>query len=481
MNSAIKLPSMHRRSRSILQLFKQLVGKRITTNASCDPLGPPDWESLGFLLHETASENGCEAKSRANVGRILYFYRRCTVEDRKRFMSLLNESFDVDEKGVRKSIDAYLNSSDSRSRSATVGSLLKSLESPRCRILRQFNLLPQGVQELVDMRAELLRVQENGDLAGMDQDMLRLFTSWFDSGFLELKSIGWNSPASLLEKLIRYEAVHEITSWGDLRNRVDSDRRCYAFFHARMPDEPLIFVEVALVRGIAENVQALLDENSPTLDPHLADTAIFYSISNAQDGLRGVSMGEFLIKRVVEQLLHEFSNLQTFSTLSPVPGFSRWLNRVLELPDRLPNNLREFFLNNKEDIPGAIRDQLGSTVGNSAALTSQLKDWLQSEVAYFLTKEKKNGAPVDPVAKFHFSNGASLGQINWLADNSKAGLRQSFGLMVNYCYKPDEIDLNCQVYAESGELPMSSEVGKLVTKAQSRRGGSGGTKNKMEK
>jgi malonyl-CoA decarboxylase len=472
---------MHKKSRSIMQLLRQLVGKRITADVANDPLGSLDWESLSVLLHEMASEKGGEAKSRINVGRLLDFYRRCKADDQKRFMSVLNESFDVDEKVVRVSIDVYLSAPDLRSRSATVGRLLKSLESPRSRILRQFNLLPQGVHELVDMRADLLRLQDNGDLAGMDQDMLRLFTSWFDSGFLELKSIGWNSPASLLEKLIRYEAVHEITSWGDLRNRVDSDRRCYAFFHARMPEEPLIFVEVALVQGIANNVQELLDETSPTLDPNVADTAIFYSISNAQVGLRGVSMGEFLIKRVVEQLLQEFPKLNNFSTLSPVPGFSRWLNKTFDRPETLPNDLREFFLSNKADIPTAIREQLGSPAGDNIVLASQLKAWLQSEVAYFLTKEKKKGEPVDPVARFHFSNGASLGQINWMADNSKSGLRQSYGLMVNYYYTLGEIDLNGQVYSEQGELPVSSEVGKLVAKAELRRCGGGAMHNKVEK
>jgi malonyl-CoA decarboxylase len=472
---------MHKKSRSIMQLLRQLVGKRIAADVANDPLGSLDWESLSVLLHEMASEKGGEAKSRINVGRLLDFYRRCTADDQKRFMSILNESFDVDEKVVRESIDVYLNAPNLRSKSANVGRLLKSLESPRSRILRQFNLLPQGVHELVDMRADLLRLQDNGDLAGMDHDMLRLFTSWFDSGFLELKSIGWNSPASLLEKLIRYEAVHEITSWGDLRNRVDSDRRCYAFFHARMPEEPLIFVEVALVQGIANNVQELLDETSPTLDPNVADTAIFYSISNAQEGLRGVSMGEFLIKRVVEQLLQEFPKLKNFSTLSPVPGFSRWLSKTLDRPETLPNDLREFFLNNKADIPTAIREQLGSTAGDNIALESQLKVWLKSEVAYFLTKEKKNGAPVDPVARFHFSNGASLGQINWMADNSKSGLRQSYGLMVNYYYTLGEIDLNGQVYSEQGELPVSPDVGKLVTKAELRRCGGGAIENKVEK
>lgn len=465
-----KLPVAHIKNRSIMQLLRYLIGQSTSAEVVREPLRTSDWEKCETLLHDIASEKGGEAKSRESLVRLLDLYRHSTEEDRKQFMSVLNYSLGVDDESVRSSIEVYLSASDDRSKSLSASKLLKSLESPRFRILRQFNLLQNGVQELVNIRSELLRLDQGGDLADLDQDMLRLFTNWFDSGFLELKRIGWDSSASLLEKLIRYEAVHEITSWGDLRNRVDSDRRCYAFFHARMPDEPLIFVEVALVQGIAENVQELLDENLPTLDPYAADTAIFYSISNAQDGLRGVSMGEFLIKRVVEQLLHEFPKLQNFSTLSPVPGFSRWLNERLELSDSLPVTLVDLLSDKDLDFSTAVRDQICLAGGDNQNSIGPLKEWLKCEMAHFLTREKKNGKPVDPVARFHFSNGASLGKINWFADNSKTALRQSYGMMVNYFYKLDEIDANCQAYAEGGELPVSIEVQGLALRSPLRRG-----------
>lgn len=347
-----------------------------------------------------------------------------------------------------------------------------SLESPRLGILRQFNLLPNGIHALVDLRADMFRLAKADEFLALDQDLLRLFAAWFDVGFLELKRIGWGSPASLLEKLIRYEAVHEIKSWSDLRNRLDSDRRCYAFFHGRMPDEPLIFVEVALVREVASSVQALLDESQPTLDPEQATTAIFYSISNAQAGLRGVSMGEFLIKRVVQQLMQEYPKLRTFATLSPIPGFGRWLEKRLtdpEYPDTIPAELAAPMAPPGKSRSEAIQQLLAGEIDGSLPRQPRLKAWLKSECAYYLLNEKSKKHPLDPVARFHFSNGASLGQINWLADTSRHGLRQSCGLMVNYLYKLREIDANHQAYAHDGSLAAASEVEKLQETALLRR------------
>ena len=208
--------------------------------------------------------------------------------------------------------------------------LRRALEPPRLRLLTQFTTIPDGRKFLVDLRAFLLKVRRDDKLlAALEADLRGLLAAWFDIGFLELQRIDWNSPAALLEKLVGYEAVHEIRSWRDLKNRLDSDRRCYAFFHPRMPGEPLIFVEVALVKGLAGSVQGLLDEKAPLLDPREADTAIFYSISNCQQGLAGISFGNFLIKRVVEELSGEFRNLKTFATLSPIPGFRAWLDEKL--------------------------------------------------------------------------------------------------------------------------------------------------------
>ena len=313
------------------------------------------------------------------------------------------------------------------------------------------------------MRADLQRIDDGcGGLAALDRDLMRLLASWFDVGFLELRRIGWNSSAALLEKLIRYEAVHEITSWSDLRNRLDSDRRCYAFFHPRMPEEPLIFIEVALLREVAASVQTILDESQPTLDPNAANVAVFYSISNTQPGLKGVSFGEFLIKRVVEQLQIEFPGLKIFSTLSPVPGFMEWLQRqdVEGLGRNLPPELD--FIVSGDARTRASRLQAAIVGRQDRMAGRRIEDWTRRQCARYLLTERRGNAPLDPVGRFHFSNGASLARINWLADNSPRGLRQSAGLMVNYLYSLKEIEKNHKMYCDSGILAASRQIRRLL-------------------
>ncbi|CAG0951875.1 partial malonyl-CoA decarboxylase, partial [Anaerolineales bacterium] len=286
------------------------------------------WADIAKIMHESARFEGHDAVARSRIGRLLRFYRGSDDSDKRRFLTQLNEAFGPDPQLIRVAIDAYIKADEQSTRESALESLRNHLDSPRLKLLGQFNLMPEGVEELVRMRADLQRIDDGcGGLAALDRDLMRLLASWFDVGFLELRRLGWNSSAALLEKLIRYEAVHEITSWSDLRNRLDSDRRCYAFFHPRMPEEPLIFIEVALLREVAASVQTILDESRPTLDPTAANVAVFYSISITQPGLKGVSVGEFLIKRVVEQLQIEFPGLKIFSTLSPVPGFMEWLQR----------------------------------------------------------------------------------------------------------------------------------------------------------
>ncbi|MCB1777160.1 MAG: malonyl-CoA decarboxylase family protein, partial [Candidatus Competibacteraceae bacterium] len=337
----------------------------------------------------------------------------------------------------------------------------------------QLNALPEGFLFLVDLREELLSwSRDDLALAALERDLLSLLTSWFDVGFLELRRITWDSPASLLEKMIAYEAVHPITGWGDLKNRLSSDRRCFAFFHPRMANEPLIIVQVALVNGIADNVQTLLDETAPVLDPHVADTAIFYSISNAHDGLSGISFGNFLIKRVVDELAGEFKNLKTFATLSPVPGFQRWLDRQLSEPD---HDVETEFLT------AAERKALASAAGTGKEPASlktllQAPDWSQKPelakalkhplmrlCARYLVKEKRDSLSVlDPVARFHLANGARVEQINWLGDTSAKGLSQSAGMMVNYLYKLNDIEANHEAYRGEGKVTTSSVIRSLL-------------------
>ena len=300
----------------------------------------------------------------------------------------------------------------------------------------------------------------------LDEDFAFLFSSWFDLGFLELEPINWSSPADLLEKLIAYEAVHEIRSWSDLKNRLESDRRCYAFFHPRMPEEPLIFVEVALVQGIAGSVQTLLDEEAPTMRAEEADTAVFYSISNTQAGLRGISFGNFLIKMVVEDLRRNLPGLSKFVTLSPIPGFMKWLSTTeedIELPERTQTVLERLLGEEKSNRD--LLMNLFSRKGwqNKKVIADAVQVPLSKLCANYLVEQKsKPKLPLDPVARFHLGNGARLQQINWLGDTSKKGFKQSAGFMVNYLYDLDFIEKNHEEFAQQGEIATSSSVKKLL-------------------
>ena len=274
---------------------------------------------------------GGEVTARARAADLGRTYLLLDAEGRERFLRLLAGEFDVDRAEIDRCCSELARAEGADQRAAAERALRDALEPPRITLLRQFNALPEGVKFLVDRRAELLDLGRHDPLLrGLADDLRRLLANWFDIGFLELKRIGWESPAALLEKLMAYEAVHEIRSWGDLKNRLEADRRCFAFFHPRMPDEPLIFVEVALVAGMTGNISALLDEAAPVGDPQAADTAIFYSISNCQHGLSGISFGDFLIKRVVDALAADLPRLKVFATLSPVPGFRAWLDRQHE-------------------------------------------------------------------------------------------------------------------------------------------------------
>ena len=280
-----------------------------------------------------------------------------------------------------------------------------------------------------------------------------------------MRAISWDSPAALLEKLIAYEAVHEIRSWADLRNRLDRDRRCYGFFHPRMPDEPLIFVEVALVKGLAGSVQALLDENAPVADPKEADAAIFYSISNTQDGLRGISFGSFLIKRVVDALAADLPQLKIFSTLSPIPGFRRWLEGALVAdPELLPDTARAAIA--ERDAAFADPEALSKLLAapgweQDKALAAALHEPLERLCARYLTVQPK-GRLLDPVARFHLGNGARIERLNWLGDVSAKGLKESAGLMVNYLYRREDIEDNHEAYARDGTVAVSAEIADLL-------------------
>ena len=335
--------------------------------------------------------------------------------------------------------------------------------SPRRRLLQRFSVYPQGVQFLVDLRAEILPfLKTDKRLMALDVEMEYMFSTWFDVGFLNLRRISWDSPASLIEKLIQYEAVHDIKSWADVKNRLDSDRRCYGFFHPRLPGVPLIFVEVALVDEMAAGIMPLLDEQAAASDLGKATTAIFYSISNTQPGLRGVSFGDSLIKRVVETLKDEFPKLKVFATLSPIPGFRSWLGKnAAALLDKVADKDRTALaqaIGSDALTPGNFL----AAIENPLALPdkSVVRRMLEQCAAHYLGQGLKDGKPLDPVARFHLGNGARVERLNWAADPSPKGLRQSYGLMVNYLYDLKRLDKHRAMLAQ-GKVPVASEIHNL--------------------
>ena len=405
-----------------------------------------------------------EVSARSRAAALGRAYLALNRAGRKRYLQILADEFDVDRSAVDSAIEALRGAQTPEERHDAEETLRLSLQAPRVRLLTQFNALPEGVKFLVDLRAELMEMaRTDPGLKALEADLRRLLASWFDVGFLELHRITWRSPAALLEKLIDYEAVHEIRGWTDLKNRLDSDRRCYAFFHPRMPDEPLIFVEIALVTGMADNVNRLLDENSPVGDPNAADSAIFYSISNAQKGLAGISFGNFLIKRVVDDLAREFKSLKTFATLSPIPGFGGWLRSKLEaegdavLLDAERRQLEELLPADGVG-PLLIRALAMPDWPTSEALAGALKAPLTRLCAQFLLQEKRGRRALDPVAHFHLSNGARMERLNWLGDVSPKGLQQAAGLMINYLYKLDSIEANLEGYTGAGKIACSSAI-----------------------
>ncbi len=291
-------------------------------------VGEPD-PDLTARLAACLEARGGEVSARNRAAGLAETYRTLDAAGRTDFLRAL-ASFDSDPDAVARAMEKVAAAADAAERAVATARLRRALEPPRIRLLTAFAAIPDGVKFLVDLRADLLaRLDGDKLLAALETDLKGLLAAWFDVGFLELRRIDWHSPAIILEKLVQYEAVHRIRTWRDLRNRLDSDRRCYAFFHPRMPEEPLIFVEVALVQGMSDSVQRLLDEKAPVLDPKLADTAVFYSINNCQRGLDGISFGNFLIKRVVGLLSDEFRNLKSFCTLSPIPAFRRWLDAAI--------------------------------------------------------------------------------------------------------------------------------------------------------
>jgi malonyl-CoA decarboxylase len=381
-------------------------------------------------------------------------YQQLDTAGRQSFFAALARDYGPDREKLSQAIESWR----ARPSDDDASDLHFASEPRRQELIRRLNRAPGGTSELVSMRADLLALMKgNKDLAALDRDVVHLLSSWFNRGFLVLRRIDWSTPANILEQIIRYEAVHEIRDWNDLRGRIDPiDRRCYAFFHPQLSDEPLIFVEVALTEAIPTAIAPLLAAERPLVPVERARTAVFYSISNTQKGLGGISFGSFLIKQVVEELRRELPKLDTFITLSPVPGFMTWLKQAEDVP--VSDEERTLLENlDKPDWSG------------DAELTAQLRSVLEPLAAhYFLKARTSKGRLIDSVARFHIGNGARLEKIDWLGDLSAKGLRESAGIMVNYLYRLDDIEKNHEAYANDGEVTASSAVKKLL-KTEGRR------------
>jgi malonyl-CoA decarboxylase len=402
---------------------------------------PYDMEAIGPEIEELLS--GVGEVSGVRLARdILSQYQSMDAPAKKAFFQHLADKLDLDPDHVIDAAEAYRTERNA----STLRRLTRAAEPRRQELLRRLNQAPGATDWLVRMREDLLRMlPDSPELDVVDADFQHLFASWFNRGFLVLRRIDWHTPANILEKIIEYEAVHAINDWQDLRRRVlPSDRRCFAFFHPAMPEEPLIFVEVALCKGIPNSIQTLLDDGHPTLPEHEADTAVFYSISNCQEGLKGISFGNLLIKQVVEELASEVPGLKTFVTLSPVPGFNRWL--AAQAPER--PDIESLLARLEAREPEAVNE-------NSAFLQSLCAE-------YLVGARGKNGRPVDPVARFHLGNGALLHDIHALADKSANGWDQSSTVMVNYLYDLKQVSRNSERFMSSGEVLTSKQVRQLL-------------------
>jgi len=448
------------------------------------------------LARALLSERG-EASGAAVARELHIALRDLDAADHLAFYRFLVSDFPPPEDRLKAAIEAYLAEATPQRAMA----VSEAAEPTRQELLRRMNMAAGGTAALIAMRKDLLgQLRADADLKPLDSDLRHLLASWFNRGFLELRRIDWQTQAAVLEKLIAYEAVHEIQGWDDLRRRLAPDRRCFGFFHPALPGEPLIFVEVALTQGLAASVQPLLapagDEAGERERERVADTAIFYSISNCQDGLRGISFGNFLIKQVVEELKVELPGLVRFSTLSPVPGFRRWLEKRLAAEDG-SSILRE-------DETSRLRQAAGEAVQNDdaaallrgaletdrwweeASLSEALRQPLARLCATYLTGPAEGATtrtrgPADPVARFHLGNGARLERVNWLGNVAPRGIKESYGIMVNYLYNPEQIEANHEAFVRGAVVRSGAVDALLATPAPAAAAAQSGTAGRMNR
>ena len=380
---------------------------------------------------------------------VLQRYAEADEEAKHAFFRFLLDELGPNEKDLSAAVADYHANPDP----VSYLSLLDAIEPQRRELIKTLNWAPGGTSALIAMRADLLQIARyEHDLKLVDHDFLHLLSSWFNRGFLELRRIDWNTPAFILEKLIRYESVHEIRDWQDLQRRLASDRRCFAFFHPQLPDEPLIFVEVALTKGLVSNIKEVLDRSLPTTTAAKAfvpDTAIFYSINNCQAGLRGISFGNFLIKQVADELAAEIRTLRHYATLSPIRGFRAWLDPIRATRSAEWLSSEDYLLLATLDSENWIENKDTS---------AELKPLMEKLCAHYLVKEKRDAEPLDPVARFHLSNGARIERINWMGDLSAQRLHQSYGMLVNYVYDRRSVIKNHEDYVGKRRIATSSAI-----------------------
>jgi malonyl-CoA decarboxylase len=389
-----------------------------------------------------------ETASMALAELVVRRYRGLKPAGRQEFLTFLLNDLGASRPDVDLAIDLYR---VERSE-ASLTRLFQAVEPRRQALFRAINTAPGGTWTVLTMRADLLgMLDEHPELGPVEADLFHVLSSWFNRGFITLERINWGSPGAVLERLIEYEAVHEIRGWDDLRRRLETDRRCFGFFHPAVPEEPLIFIEVALTDGLAASIHDLLDAPSPSVDEWSADTATFYSITNCQVGLRGIQLGNFLIKQVVHELAKELPQLRLFATLSPVPGFARWLRAARA----------------RNELPYADRATLGLLDNQfwyeNPEAAEALQPVLVRACAEYLVHVREGTLPADSVARFHLRNGARLERINWLGDTSVNGLRQSHGMLVNYVYDEEQIAGNHEAYVHDGTVVHSDAVRRLLS------------------
>ncbi len=408
---------------------------------------PPD---LHTLCRELLSQKG-EALGTALAREVVDAYRTLDGDARRAFFETLRDAYEPDPERLAAAIATYQAAPGRDNRLA----LERVATAPRQTLIKAMNMAPGGTAALLDMRSDLLGfLRDDPSLSVVDADFRHLFEAWFNRGFLQIERISWSTPAAILERIIKYEAVHEIRDWADLRRRLEADRRCFAFFHPALPGEPLIFVEVALTRKLAASVQDLL-HSEPTDDVSAADTANFYSISNCQAGLVGISFGNFLIKQVVLELKRELPRITTFATLSPIPSLAGWV-RNTPVDDAIA------ALGLSEESAAHYQRFREAEPRTAEEADETVKPLLMGVCARYLSGIKRDGRPLDPVARFHLGNGASLERINWQGDCSSKGHKQSFCMMVNYLYDPSAIEKNHEAFTVDGRIALGKPVRGLL-------------------